>query len=198
MRRSPARAAASTSSAIGAGRAQLGMGRDVDGLAHRGEGLLVATETVVQDRAGLRGERRREALPARRRIRGDVLDQRRQLRALARAARRSRSRRSDERGCRSPRWPPGSRRATTPPRTARRTPPGGRLSELRSSGVAVRAPASRARWSSRVASSLQLSSSQMSAAARQASESQRDSSVGRPGCSRNALSAALRIGAAAA
>ena len=52
-----------------AGRAQLGIGRDVDGLVHRGEGLLVATETVVQDRDGQPGERQRESLPARRRIR---------------------------------------------------------------------------------------------------------------------------------
>jgi hypothetical protein len=64
--------------------------------------------------------------------------------------------------------------------------------------AAVRAPASRARWSSRVASSLQLSSSQKSHAARQAAEIQRDSPGGRAGSSRNALSAALRIGAAAA
>src|SRR3954470_22432329 len=56
------------------------MGRDVDGLAHRGEGVLVATQTVVQDRAGLPGERQREALPAPLRIRGEVLDQRRELR----------------------------------------------------------------------------------------------------------------------
>ena len=64
--------------------------------------------------------------------------------------------------------------------------------------MAVRAPASRARWSSRVASVLQLSSSQTSHAARHANESQRDSSGGRTGCSRNALSADLRIGTAAA
>ena len=64
--------------------------------------------------------------------------------------------------------------------------------------MAVRAPASRARRTSRAMSSLQLSSSQTSHAAREANESQRDSSGGRTASSRNALSAALRIGTAAA
>jgi hypothetical protein len=69
------------------GRAQLGIRRDVDGLAHRDEGLLVVTQTVVQHGAGLAREPQREALPARLRVRGEVLDQRRELR-LAPAQRR--------------------------------------------------------------------------------------------------------------
>jgi hypothetical protein len=48
---------------------------------------VVATQTVVQDRAGLPGEPQREALPSRRRILGEVLHQRQQLR-LAPAQRR--------------------------------------------------------------------------------------------------------------
>src|SRR3954452_6870740 len=65
-----------------AGRAQLGVGRDIDSLAHRGEGLLEATQTVVQDSAGVSGPRESEALPPRPRIRGEVLDQRRLASAL--------------------------------------------------------------------------------------------------------------------
>ena len=49
-----------------------------------------------------------------------------------------------------------------------------------------------------MASSLQLSSSHKSPAARKASEIQRDSSGGKTASSRKAVSAALRIGAAAA
>ena len=70
-----------------AGRAQLGIGRDVDGLAHRGEGLVVATQTVVQDRAACAANASAKPSPRGLRIRGEVLDQRRQLR-LAPAQRR--------------------------------------------------------------------------------------------------------------